>query len=73
LIDYLEDVRTLLADQAYSELVDITGQDFDKETDPWKNWLSANVKNLAPKPWSAPTDAIRAWTEEVLIDLEQSS
>ncbi|HYH11315.1 MAG TPA: FAD-dependent oxidoreductase, partial [Thermomicrobiales bacterium] len=36
LIDYLADVRALLAERAHSELIDLTGQDFGKRAGAWR-------------------------------------
>lgn len=67
LITYLEDVRALLAEQAHSELVAISGKDFGKDPSAWSQWLEQNGDNLSPVPWLAPSDAIAAWNETVLI------
>ncbi len=68
LVDYLDDVRTLLAEHAHSELTSITGQDFGKDGNAWQAWLAANKQILAPKPWPGDTDAVKAWTQDILVD-----
>jgi flavin-dependent dehydrogenase len=50
LIDYLDDVRSLLAQQAHRELADISGQDFGKDRQPWTTWLENNKGELKPCP-----------------------
>lgn len=40
LIAYLDDVRALLAEQAHSELADMTGIDLGKDRLAWTRWLS---------------------------------
>ena len=66
LINYLNDVRALLAEQAHDELIAISGQDFGKDAAAWTQWLEAEGDHLKPTPWSAPTDACAAWGEVVL-------
>ena len=68
LIDYLDDVRTLLAEHAHSELSGITGQDFGKNAAAWRAWLHSQPAVLPPRPWPGDTDAMRAWQEVILID-----
>jgi len=66
LINYLNDVRALLAEQAHDELIAISGQDFGKDAAAWTQWLEAEGDHLKPTPWSALTDACAAWGEVVL-------
>lgn len=40
LVAYLNDVRALLAEQAHSELADMTGIDLGKDRHDWTRWLS---------------------------------
>jgi hypothetical protein len=68
LIDYLDDVRTLLAEHAHGELVSITGQDFGKDGAAWRRWLDQQPGALPSRPWTGETDAVRAWQEHILID-----
>jgi flavin-dependent dehydrogenase len=67
LIDYLRDVRALLAEQAHSELIRISGQDLGKDISAWSRWLEQNGEMLKPAPWSAPSEAAAAWGEQVLV------
>jgi hypothetical protein len=67
LINYLNDVRALLAEQAHSELIAISGLDFGKDPRQWSQWLEQNGDRLQPVPWSMPSDAVVAWHETVLI------
>jgi hypothetical protein len=64
LINYLNDVRGLLAEHAHDELVAITGQDLDAAA--WAEWLEVEGEGLKPTPWSAPTDPMRAWGKTIL-------
>jgi hypothetical protein len=68
LIDYLDDVRSLLAEHAHSELASVSGQDFGKDGAAWRAWLYNHQATLAPRPWPGETDAIRAWPESILVD-----
>ncbi|MDI7276253.1 MAG: FAD-dependent oxidoreductase [Anaerolineae bacterium] len=68
LIDYLADVRALLAEHAHSELVAISACDHGKDLAAWGQWLEAVGDSLKPSPIAAPTDPVRAWTESVLLE-----
>jgi hypothetical protein len=68
LINYLDDVRTLLAEHAHSELVAITGQDLGKNVPAWSQWLEDEGERLEPSPWTGPTDPMAAWSEAFLIE-----
>ena len=48
LIEYLDDMRAVLAGFAHVSLVKITNEDFGKDKVKWKNWLKKNEINLAP-------------------------
>lgn len=50
LINYLNDARALLAEQAHAELVAITGEDYGKDNRVWSNWLEDQVDELEPRP-----------------------
>jgi ribulose 1,5-bisphosphate synthetase/thiazole synthase len=50
LVAYLDDTRALLAEQAYRELLNITGVSLPKEQLLWKQWLLANRQSLPVKP-----------------------
>jgi hypothetical protein len=65
LIDYLNDVRGLLAEQAHDELVTITGKDFGKDVKAWTEWLEAEGETLKPKPWEGPNEAQAVWGKEL--------
>jgi hypothetical protein len=43
LINYLRDLRAIMAEHAHTELVAITGQDFGKDPAAWGEWLSRIV------------------------------
>ena len=66
LMNYLTDVRSLLAEQAHDELVAISGQDFGKNPAAWGQWLEVEGDRLKPVPWDAPLDPVAAWGETVL-------
>ena len=66
LINYLNDARGLLAEQAHDELIAITGQDFGKDVKAWTEWLEAEGEFLKPTPWVGPTEAQAVWGEELL-------
>ena len=68
LINYLNDARTLLAEHAHSELVAITGQDLGKNMAAWSQWLERAGEELEPVAWTAPTDPVAAWEEEILVE-----
>jgi hypothetical protein len=67
LINYLRDVRALLAEQAHSELIQISGEDLGKDIAAWSRWLEKNAEALKPTPWSAPVEAVLAWGEHLLV------
>ena len=50
LIAYLGDVRALLAEPAHDELIDLTGQDFGKDTTAWTDWLAQHSGQIEPCP-----------------------
>jgi hypothetical protein len=43
LIAYVEDNRALLAEQAHTQLVAISGQDYGKDSQAWNDWFEGNV------------------------------
>jgi len=49
LIEYLDDMRAVLAEFAHDTLVKITNRDFGKVKGDWKNWLARNKANLKPE------------------------
>jgi flavin-dependent dehydrogenase len=68
LIDYLEDVRAVLAESAHDELIAVTGQDLGKDIAAWCAWLEEAGENLHPTPCLAPPEPARAWDQPILID-----
>jgi len=70
LINYLTDVRGLLAEQAHDELMAISGQDFGKDPAAWGQWLEVEGDHLKPVPWDAPLEPVAAWGEMVLTEEE---
>ena len=50
LITYLDDNRALLAEQAHTELVAISGQDQGKDAQAWNEWLAGDRESLKPCP-----------------------
>ena len=50
LVEYLDDVRAVLAEFANSTLVKITNTDFGKNKQEWNNWLSLNESSYKPVP-----------------------
>jgi hypothetical protein len=65
LIDYLGDLRGLMAEHAHTELVAITGQDFGKDPVAWAEWLEQQGDDLQPCPWRQPADPVQVWGEVV--------
>jgi flavin-dependent dehydrogenase len=72
LIDYLRDVRALLAEQAHSELIQISGEDQGKDIAAWSRWLERNGEAIKPTPWTVPVEAVLAWGEQVLVVEKQN-
>ena len=68
MINYLADVRALLAEQAHDELAAVSGQDFGKDQAAWSHWLESEGDNLTPVPWKAPTDPLASWDETILVE-----
>ena len=67
LINYLDDVRTLLAEHAHDHLVAVAGQDFGKDAAAWTHWLEMEGDTLQPVPWPEPPDPVKAWGETILV------
>jgi len=67
LIDYLEDVRAVLAESAHDELIAVTGQDLGTDIAAWCAWLEAAAEELQPTPWAAPPEPALAWDQPILI------
>lgn len=56
LIDYLEDVRSLLAGQALLELRRLSGKSFGAEPERWRSWLRERRADLLPQPMTLKLD-----------------
>jgi ribulose 1,5-bisphosphate synthetase/thiazole synthase len=65
LINYLRDLRAIMAEHAHTELVAITGQDYGKDPAAWGEWLEQQGDMLQPRPWLQPTDPVQAWEEVI--------
>jgi len=49
LIEYLDDMRAVLAEFAHDTLVKVSNNDFGKDKQEWNNWLASNISDLKPK------------------------
>ncbi|MGZ4162168.1 MAG: hypothetical protein ACXVNF_15415, partial [Neobacillus sp.] len=58
LINYLDDVRSLLSKQAHTELMRLSATDFQKDIKAWRNWLEKEKANLKPIPYIEQTDLV---------------
>ncbi len=56
LVEYLDDVRAVLAGFANSTLTKITGKYFGKNKTEWKNWIEANALSYKPQPLAERID-----------------
>jgi len=56
LVEYLDDVRAVLAGFANSTLTKITGKDFGKNKTEWKNWIQSNAAGFKPQPLAERID-----------------
>lgn len=68
LIDYLADVRAIHAEHAHTELINITGEDFGKDQAQWSDWLEHHADRLPAVPYTEPSDPVKTWNEEILIE-----
>ena len=50
LIEYLDDMRAILAEFAHGALVKITDRDFGKNKQEWSDWMNAIATDLKPVP-----------------------
>jgi flavin-dependent dehydrogenase len=50
LIEYLDDMRAVLAEFAHNALVKITDLDFGKDKEEWSGWLATRINTLEPVP-----------------------
>ncbi|MEH7081592.1 FAD-dependent oxidoreductase [Neobacillus drentensis] len=56
LINYLDDVRSLLSKQAHSELKRLCALNLHKDKRVWKDWLESKKAALKPQPYIVHTD-----------------
>jgi len=56
LIDYLNDIRGVLARSAHEELADLSGEDRGYDRRKWRSWLAATPAPLRPKPYRRRID-----------------
>jgi len=56
LVEYLDDVRAVLAGFANSTLTKITGKDFGKNQTEWKKWIQSNAAGFKPQPLAERID-----------------
>ncbi len=68
LIDYLADVRAIHAEHAHTELIHITGEDFGKDQAKWSDWLEHHADQLPAVPFAEPSDPVKTWNEDILIE-----
>ncbi len=64
-IDYLTDVRAMLAEQAHSHLIRVAGRDYGKDAEAWNRWLEGARTSLTPQPLVEDLDA--AYEPEILV------
>lgn len=56
LINYLDDVRSLLSKQAHTELKRLSALNLHKDKEAWSNWLESQKDCLKPQPYIVHTD-----------------
>ncbi len=56
LVQYLDDARSLLAEQAHSELKRVTGKDFGKNQEDWLAYLASINEDIQPAPVTIKLD-----------------
>ncbi|HYO82122.1 MAG TPA: FAD-dependent oxidoreductase [Bryobacteraceae bacterium] len=66
LVEYLQDKRTLLSEQAHAQLVSITGRDLGKDVVAWRMWLERVGAAHEPRPLTEDRDIL--YDEEILVD-----
>ncbi len=69
LVNYLDDVRALLAAHAHSELLAISGQRLGRDSAAWAQWLEEQGERLPPRPYAPISAPMRMWREEVLVEV----
>jgi ribulose 1,5-bisphosphate synthetase/thiazole synthase len=67
LIDYLEDVRAVLAESAHDALIAVAGCDLGKDIAAWYAWLEDVGENLRPTPWLTTPEPALAWGQPILV------
>jgi hypothetical protein len=65
LIEYLDDNRAALAEQAHRNLIRITGLDYGKDAAAWKQWLRESADQLLPCPLTEDLDAM--YERDILV------
>ena len=65
LIDYLDDNRAALAEQAHLNLIRLAGLDLGKTAAGWKQWLESSRHALEPHPLTEDLDAV--YEREILV------
>ena len=65
LIDYLDDNRAALAEQAHLNLVRLAGLDLGKTAASWKQWLKSSRDALGPNPLTEDLDNV--YEREILV------
>ncbi|ETI67514.1 FAD-dependent oxidoreductase [Neobacillus vireti] len=58
LINYLDDVRSLLSMQAHTELKRLTGLNLNKDKKAWSDWLETEKDKIIPQPYREQTDLV---------------
>jgi ribulose 1,5-bisphosphate synthetase/thiazole synthase len=66
LIEYLDDNRAALAEQAQSNLIRLAGRDCGKVRSEWEEWLSANLSTLRPAALTEDLDI--TYERDILIN-----
>jgi hypothetical protein len=56
LINYLDDVRSLLSKQAHTELKRLSALNLHKDKEAWSNWIESQKDCLKPQPYLVHTD-----------------
>lgn len=67
LIEYLDDNRAALAEQAQSNLIRLAGRDCGKRQPAWLEWLAANETLLAPVPLTEDLDI--TYERDILVQV----
>ena len=66
LIDYLDDVRSLLSKQAHTELNRLSGLDLKKDKESWSGWLEKTKGSITPQSYIYQTDLAEEEDEMIL-------